>query len=259
MGIYAAFTLWLVFTIFAGVGVYRMWAALDKPAWVNWALLPGTVVSEMAYIFGCLITGGEIQKAKLVPDAGNSGSGEPKTSATPRWKFIGPIIASLIALVASGAAILVLNHVLGQPVMEQFRLAVAEPLKQELPTTWDGLWIHLSDQLRILRGICEMCPKLQWKNWRVGLFVYLAICLTVRLGPVSRPIHATLGAAIAASAVIALIGVISGEQFAALIKDIWPLLTFMWASLMLLLVGTLIVRGLTALWKILAGKDKGVK
>ena len=91
--IYAAFTLWLVLILFAGIGVYRLWTKLVKPAWVNWALLPGTVVSEMAYIFGCLITGGEIRRAKLMPDGGGrkgNTDGEPATqvpivdSATPR-------------------------------------------------------------------------------------------------------------------------------------------------------------------------------
>jgi len=117
---YAAFTMWLVLTVFAGIGVYRMWASLGKPSSVNWALLPGTIVSEMAYIFGCLVTGGEISNAKLVPSKGDSSGGEPKTSDSPRLKLVGPFVASLLALVACGAAILLVHKALGKPVMEQF-------------------------------------------------------------------------------------------------------------------------------------------
>ena len=75
--IYATFTVWLFLVLFVGAGVYRLWSGMVRPAWVNWALLPGTVVSEMAYIFGCLITGGAIRRATLldVPGVGRAGQG----------------------------------------------------------------------------------------------------------------------------------------------------------------------------------------
>ena len=265
--IYAAFTMWLVLTMFAGIGVYRMWAALGKPAQVNCALLPGTLVSQMAYIFGCLITGGEIKNAKMVPNKGDSRGGAPQTSDTPRLKVVGPLVASLMSLVACGAAILAVHKALGKPVIERFaggsgRYVFSSPTTTELPKdppkSWDQAWEMLEKQVRLIKHTCETWWHLEWSNWRVALFVYLAICLSVRLGPVSRPIRPTLGAVCAIAGVIAIIGAID-KDFTNLINDIWPLLTYVWASLLTLLTGTLAVLGAAALWRIMTGKDKGLQ
>ena len=265
--VYAAFTMWLVLTVFAGIGVYRMWAALGKPAQVNWALLPGTLVSQMAYIFGCLITGGEIKNAKMVPAKGDSGGGAPQTSDSPRLKVVGPLVASLMSLVACGAAILAVNKTLGEPVIERFTgggggyifsTASGAELPKDLPRSWDQGWKLVESQVRLVRRMCETWWNLEWSNWRVALFVYLAICLAVRLGPVSRPIRPTLAAVCGVAGVIAIIGSID-KDFANLIDKVWPLLTYVWASLLALLVGTLVVLGLLALWRIMTGKDKGLQ
>ena len=265
--IYAAFTMWLVFTVFAGIGVYRMWASLGKPAWVNCALLPGTLVSQMAYIFGCLITGGEIKSAKMVPAKGDSGGGAPRTSDTPRLKVVGPLAASLMALVACGGAILVVHKALGKPVIDRFgggdgAYVFSAPVKTELPKdiprSWEAGWELASNQVHLVKHTCETWWNLEWKNWRVVLFVYLAICLAVRLGPVSRPIRPTLGAVCMIAGAIAIIGAID-KDFTNLIDAVWPLLTYVWASLLTVLAGTLAVLGAVALWRILTGKEKGLQ
>ncbi len=85
--IYATFSVWLVLTLFAGMGVYRLWTRLVKPTYVHWALLPGTIVSEMAFIFGCLITGGEVKRAKLI-----EGPGGGKGKSSSRTKAMHPRI-----------------------------------------------------------------------------------------------------------------------------------------------------------------------
>jgi len=106
--------------------------------------------------------------------------------------------------------------------------------------------------------MCETWWDLEWSNWRVLLFVYLAICLAVRLGPVSRPIRPTLVAVALIAGVIAAIGALD-EDFTGLMHDVWPLLTYVWASLLAMLAGTLAVCGSVALWRIASGKDKGLK
>jgi len=265
--IYAAFTMWLVLTVFAGIGVYRMWAALGKPAQVNWALLPGTLVSQMAYIFGCLITGGEIKNAKMVPAKGDSGGGAPQTSDSPRLKVVGPLVSSLMALVACGAAILAVDKVLGKPVMDRFGAggggasytsSTEGGLPKAPPKSWDQGWTMIAGQVGLVKHTCETWWDLEWKKWRVALFVYLAICLAVRLGPVSRPIRPTLAAVCAIAGVIAIIGAID-KDFTNLIDDVWPLLTYVWATLLTLLTGTLAILGAVAMWRILTGKDKGLQ
>jgi hypothetical protein len=265
--IYAAFTMWLVLIVFAGIGLYRIWASLGKPSHVNWALLPGTLVSQMAYIFGCLITGGEIKHAKMVPDKGGSGDGAPQTADDPRFQVVGPLVGSLMSLVACGAAILVAHDMLGKPVIETFTgegsgsfftTEVKVELDKKLPKTWDGGWKLIEKQVQLVKHTCETWWGLNWHKWKVGLFVYLAICLSVRLGPVSQPIRPTLGGVCAVAGVIAIIGAIN-RDFSNLMRDLWPLLTYVWASLLTLLAGTLAVLGAVSLWRIITGKDTGLK
>jgi hypothetical protein len=265
--IYGAFTMWLVLTVFAGIGVFRMWASLGKPVWVNWALLPGTLVSQMAYICGCLITGGEINNAKMVPGKGDSGGGQPQTSDSPRLKIIGPVTASLMAIVACGASILVVHNMLGKPVIETFSggggwsffsTPAKSELPKDLPRSWDAGWELVGEQVQLLKHTCEVWWDLDWANWKVALFVYLGICLAVRLGPVSRPIRPTLVAVCVIAGVIAITGGLN-KDFANLIDDVWPLLTYVWASLLAMLIGTLAVLGVVSLWRILTGKEQGMQ
>jgi hypothetical protein len=263
--IYAAFTIWLLLIIAMGMAIYRQWTALVRPQYVNYALLPGTIVSEMAYIFGCLITGGEIKRAKLIDSGGGKGpsaGGEGGTTASatvaaPRLKFIGPAVASLLAIVACGAAILAVHAYLGKPVIETFSAAVnsmsAKALPASLPGSWDGFWELMAQQVRLLQKACETYGDLHWLNWRVPLFVYLAACLSIRLAPARKEVRAMLASAVLVAGAIALAGALS-DRFHTLMLDLWPLVTYVWASLLFLLVVTLLVRAIVALVKVLAGK-----
>lgn len=258
--IYAAFTFWLLMIMFTSMGVYSLWARMIKPNWLNWALLPGTIVSEMAYIFGCLITGGEIRRAKLIPPAPSKGSGdgEPVTEATAGMKYLGPIVAALISIVACVTVILLAHSLLGKPVIREFSTAggllpLAE-LPKEPATTWNTFWDHISQQVSLLKRMCETYGNVNWLDWRVPVFVYLSGCLGIRLCPGKRPLRASLAAAGCLAAVIAVIGLIWTE-FDGLMGDIWPLLTYIWTSLLFLLAVTLLAKGAIALVAVLMGKS----
>jgi len=249
------------------MGIYKLWAGLVRPAWVNWALLPGTIVSEMAYIFGCLITGGEIRRAKLMDSGGGkgagkgdgAGSGAPATEATPKLKFIGPTFASLLAIIACGVAIVLVNKWLGGAVIEPFKEALSAAPSAEipkfLPESWPGFWDEASRQIYLIQRTCETWGQLAWSNWRVPLFVYLAACLSIRLAPAKREVRAMLAAVVLVAGGIAAAGLIS-TKFDGLIKDLWPLLSYVWASLLFLLTVTLLIRAVVSLVLILAGKNK---
>jgi len=260
--IHAAFTVWLFLLIFMGIGVYRLWTRLLRPAWVNWALLPGTVVSEMAYIFGCLITGGEIRRARLMDAPRRSdgrrrrdGEAAPATEAEPRWQILGPIVAALLALLACGAAILVLHALTGTPVMQKFAVLGGPRLPKVLPGSWPALWEQLEMQLHLLKRMCETWGELDWLNWRVPLFVYVAACLSVRLAPARHHVRAALAAAVVAAVVIAIAAALSG-RFRHLVEDIWPLLTYVYANLLFLLAVTLILRGIVLLVRVLISPSR---
>ncbi len=267
--IYAAFSVYLLGILFTAMGVYRLWAGMIKPGRVNWALLPGTVVAEMAYIFGSLITGGEVRRAKLM-DGGRGGSGrggksspgsageaEPTTETAPKLRHVGPIVAAFMSVLACGAGIVVVHSLLGEPVTEQFTegrtLGLAERLR-ELPDSTGAFWEQFACQINLLHRMAATWTELDWKDWRVPLFVYLATCLTIRLAPVRRPLRSTLAAVIVLAGIIALVGVI-WKQFDSLVDNLWPLVMYVWASLLFLLWVSLIARGGVGLVRALAGKD----
>lgn len=258
--IYAAFTVWLFGIVFLAMGCYSLLTRLVPPAWVNWALLPGTIVSEMAYIFGCLITGGEIHRAKIMPQGGEGKGDTPGTEAASRLGIVGPIIAAWICIVACGAVIIVAHNYLGQPVMQKFESDATSPdkvyLSQELPASVEGFWAQMHKQLDLLHHTCSTWGRLNWSDWHVLVFVYLALCLAVRLAPAGRPLRATLGAAVLVAAMIAGAGAVS-VSFTGLIEQLWTLLTYVWCVLLFLLAVTLLLHGLVALARGLAAKGGG--
>ncbi len=205
---YVTLTFWLFLVLFAGIAVHRMLSRFGKSKWVDWALLPGTIVSEMAYIFGCLITGAEVRHAKLISSESKTyrtrrtkrsydqqESESPQTTeAKPRLKVAGPMISALVAIVGCIAAIVLAHWLLGGPIIEQFVTIdslMPETLPKTLPTSWDGFWESLSGQVDLLRRMAETLGEADWLDWRVGAFVYVAMCLSIRLAPVRRPVRPT--------------------------------------------------------------------
>ncbi len=255
--VYVEFVIWLLLICFCGIGIYRLWTQLLRPAWVSWVLLPATLVSEMAYIFGCLITGGEVRRAKLVADAG--GDAEPTTEAQPRWKTLGPVVAALLAILACGGAIGLADWLLGEPVMAEFDFAanLADPSRQSAGlNVWHLLWIRVDNQVRLLRETCETLARLNWLDWRVVLFVYLSACLSVRLTPVGRQLRATLVAAAIVAVTFVLVGAVT-TRFDDILHFVRPILTYVWGLLLLLLAVTLTLRGAVGLVRIFSGEAKG--
>ncbi|MGC9455129.1 MAG: hypothetical protein ACP5HU_09730 [Phycisphaerae bacterium] len=256
--LYAAFALWLLLIVLTAVGVQRLWAALVRPVWVQWALLPGTLVAQMAYIFGSLITGGEVRKARLLPK-----KGEPKDSdaaaaeTSPRMKLLGPAVASLMVLLACGAGILLANRLLGDTVVQKFvmsRGVVNIPsLPQELPTSWSALWGQVEEHIALLRLMFETLGDIDWLDWRTPLFVYLAACLSVRLAPAGKDLRAALAAVVFVAAVVAGVGLAS-DRFENWLLDLWPVLTYVWANLLMLLTVSLLVHAVVALMRTVSGK-----
>jgi hypothetical protein len=268
---YVAFGVYLLLIIFAGIGVYMLWTAMVKPAVIDWLLLPGTIVSEMAYILGCLVTGGEIRRAKLIGSGGGGGrkggaggaEGKPAgggggatTETGGGIKYVGPLVASILAIVACGAGIFFANHWLGGPVIEEFREQTG--LSQSLFTTWEGFWGFLREQIHLLQRGCEALYGLDWRDWHVPLFVYLAACLSIRLAPTRRDMRWTLAAAIFLSALTALLAYAS-PKFKDVIASVWPLVTYIWTTLLLMLLATLLLKGLINLGMSLAGKGHKAK
>ncbi|MFP4106982.1 MAG: hypothetical protein ACLFVU_12945 [Phycisphaerae bacterium] len=256
MDLYLSFIITFFLILFTAAGIYRLWSGMVKPRYVDWALLPGTLVAEMAYILGTLITGGEVRRAKLLTDGESEGSGEAETG-TGRFRVLGLIVASLLSLVACGGAIVLCHYLLGTGVIETFiggflGIIDTAEMPRELPGSWDGFWEYLEAQLDLLRRMTEAWTKFDWADWRTPLFVYLVACLSVRLAPARRDMRWYLLAVVLIAGVIGLLGAIF-QSFDAL-NDLWPLLTYIWANLLFLLTVTLLIRAVVALVRMLMGK-----
>jgi hypothetical protein len=256
--IYAAFALWVFLILFMAIGVHALLSRMVKPAWASWALLPGTIVAEMAYIFGSLVTGGEIKHAKLLPGKTANKKAdldpEPATETNPRLKVIGPTVAALMAVFACGAGIVLAHAFLGQPVVGEFIGGwPASELEKTVPTSMPAFWDQIERQTWLLKRMTQTWGDVDWLDWRVPVFVYLTICFSVRLAPGKRDLRYTLLAVLILTGLIALIGAVS-SRFGDLMQTIWPLLTYIWTILLFLLGVTLIIHGLICLIRILAGK-----
>jgi len=217
----------------------------------------------MAHIFGCLITGGEVRRARLIESSGGNAGGEKTDESNPAaqsvggLKLIGPIIASLFAMVACAAAMIIVDALLGEPVTEEFNtgrgLLAAASLPKQIPVGWEGFWEQIAGQVALLKRMSETWARVDWLNWRVGVFAYLSICLAVRLAPARGAVRSALAAAVVFAGAVAAAGAIS-SRFKDVMNDIWPLLTYVWSLLLFLLLATLIIRGLIALARSLAVK-----
>ena len=63
--LYAALTFWLLVVVFTAWGVHHIWSGLLKPRTVNLLLLPGTLVAQIGYVMGVLVSGGTLRTGIL--------------------------------------------------------------------------------------------------------------------------------------------------------------------------------------------------
>jgi hypothetical protein len=161
---------------------------------------------------------------------------------------IGPVVIGLLPLLACGTAIFFVARFLGGAVVGGMtRQAVAT----ELPRTLHGLWQLLRDQITLAENALDAALAADAGQWQVWLFLYLVICLTIRMAPFPGTMRGSLGA-------IALLGVgawilsmIAGATEATILRG-WPVMSLSTATLTLLLLLSLAVRGCVGLARLLA-------
>jgi len=263
MAIYVWFVIWMLLLLAMAAGVYALLVRLMPPTVVQWVLLPGTIVSEVAYMFGTLITGGEIRRRVLPGKEGGGTQAGGDAGGKPR--AFGATVAAVLSIVAVVAALVGAYKLLDEPVIKDFigisipqrALAPMDSLSKSGPSSLsevsDTFWKQADNQVSLLRRLTGTLTDVDWFNWRVPLFVYLTLCLSIRIWPSRRPIRPTLLAVVILAAVIAVIGAI-WNQFESLLNDLWPLLTYVWTSLLLALIFTLVATGVVALVRALSGK-----
>lgn len=248
MALYAALLVWLGVVVFAAWGVHALWSALIRPRVVNALLLPGTLVAQLGHVLGLLVTGNTVSGTQLV---GDDEQGAPR-SATPdalRPPILGPIVVGLLPLLACAAALYAAARLLGGGFLGALGSGGLE-LPQRLPTTLAGLWDLLRRLVTLQETLLNAVLASSLLHWQTALFLYLAVCATVRMAPFDGNRRGTLGAATVAVAVTGLVGsVVPGVR--GLVEGGWPVLSFAVALLLFLLLVTLAVTGLVRLVRML--------
>jgi len=245
---YVMLAFWLLVMMFTAQGVYRLWTGMVQPRWVNAALIPGTLLAQLGYVTGTLLTGGTVSDVTLFGDQ----DGQPRQGGSTgrRWPMLGTTVAAVAPLVLCAAGIgLAVKYLGGTAIHPLF----TESLSKAFPSTVGSFWGLLRDLVGLTEQTLGGLFSVNLLNWRTFLFVYLLICLSVRLGPLpnhSRP-------AIIAIGLVTVVAAICGSVFAgarAYLETIWLMLSLVVGVLMLLLVISLLIRGGIALARIVAGK-----
>ncbi len=236
--LYAALTFWLLVMVLTAWGVHRLWSGMVKAKVLNTILLPGTLVAQVGHVLGLLVTGATISNTTLF---NNDDSGEPETTRNPKPKVpvIGPVVIGLLPLVACATAIFFVARLLGGPILANM---TATSVRPALPMTMAGVWQLLRDQITLVESIVYAIGLADFSNWKTAVFLYLLICLTVRIAPISGNLRGALGAilvlGVAGATVSSLFDVADPR-----VQNAWAVLNLTVATLLLLLIVSLLVRG----------------
>jgi hypothetical protein len=247
--IHLAFAIWMMLILLMGMVLYRLWTRLLGHRLVDWLLLPGTVVSELAYANGLLLMG-RPAAGGIISHAGNSYA--PGQVPTGKYAWAVSAIASLVALIGSCAVAVLVAKSLGRGVLVHFVLPWNETLPTELPRDLR----FLSQQGRLVGLLARSLWQQDWLDWRTGAFVYLSICLAVRLGVVRHDWRVALASGAGLLGLLAGLGAL-GVDVAGPMEDAWPLLSYIWTLLLSLLALTLLIRGAIDAMHIVRSKSAG--
>ena len=245
--IYFAVTFWLLVAVLTAWGVHQLWSGMLKPRTVNSILLPGTLVAQLGHVLGLLVTGATVTNTTLYNDD-DSGAPEMTADPKPRIPLIGSLIIGMLPLLSCAVAIYLVTRFLGgQIAADMNEHSVAEAL----PTTLAGVWQLLRDQISLVESDVVAARAADWTRWEVWLFVYLVICLTVRMAPFPGTLRGTLGATVVLGLATGLaVSVMDPSRSAT--EAGWVVLSLSVATLLLLLLVSLAVRGTVGLTKVLA-------
>ena len=244
--LYAAMTFWLLTIVLCAWGVHRLWSGMAQPRVINTILLPGTLVAQLGHVLGLLVTGATVTDTTLYKD---DESGEPGTTqdAKPRIPIVGPVAIGLLPLLACAIAIFFAARHLGQTVLDGI---AQRPLAAALPTTLAGVWQLVRDEVTLVETLVDATIAAFPGRWPLWLFVYLMICLTVRMAPFPGNLRGSLGAIVLVGVLAAVIGTVS-ETLPQHIEGSWLVLSLTVATLLFLLLLSAVVRGSVGLVRLL--------
>jgi hypothetical protein len=248
MALYAALTFWLIVIMFTAWGVHEMWSGLVKRRVVNAVLLPGTVVAQIAHLLGVLLSGASVRNAKLM---GDDEKGDPESDPPEKTRLpvVGPILIGLLPLVACAVCLHLSAQYLGDAVINR---ASDTLLPKALPLTLAGFFDLLHTSVDLVEGMLDAIIRSDLPNVWTAIFLYLAVCLTVRMAPFEGHQRGAIGAIVLAAVVISVVASLVPNVRLFIEYASWPILSFAVAMLLFLLLVSLLIRGLVDLIRILA-------
>ena len=245
--LYVAMTFWLMVIVFCAWGVHQLWSGLIRPRTVNSILLPGTLVAQLGHVLGLLVTGATVSNTTLYKD--ESGEPEMTKDAKPKIPLIGPVIIGLLPLLACATAIFFVAQYLGGGMVDQ---ATQKPVAAALPESMPGVWQLLRDQVTLAENALDAARSADTGRWQAWLFIYLLICLTVRMAPFPGTMRGSLGAILLLGVGAWAIGMVVPASGSAILGG-WPIMSLSVATLSFLLLASLAIRGGVGLMRMLLG------
>ncbi|MCA9254247.1 MAG: hypothetical protein KDA33_01360 [Phycisphaerales bacterium] len=231
-------SIWVLMIVVLAWAVDYQWSRMIKPRYVNIALLPGTLVATLGRIVGLLITGAKVNNTALM---GDDERGAPLTDAgfEPKIPVFGPVLIGFLPLVACGTAIyLVVNH-LGDPIAQKVPI---EKVAAETPASLGAFWSQSRSLIDLAEGTCDAIRTADFDRWQTWAFAYLLMCLAVRSAPFPGNVKGHFAAILATGGAVWLAGTLSPAP-GKLIEQSWPVLGVTLGWLLLLLIISLIARG----------------
>lgn len=248
--VYAAITFWLLVTVLTAWGVRSLWSGLIKARVFNTILLPGTLVAQLGHVLGLLITGATISNTTLIKDD-ESGAPQATPNPKPRIPVIGPVIIGMLPILACGTAILLLARYLGGSIIAEMNTTA---VSGTLPTSIPAFWAMLRDQITLVESFVAAAAGADFAAWQTWVFLYLLICLTVRIAPIHGYLRGALGAIIIlgiGAAVVARFFDVADPR----VLEGWAVVNLTVATLLLLLIVSLLVRGGVSLAQLLSTSE----
>lgn len=253
--LYAALTFWLFVILFTAWGVHRIWSNLVKPRTVNIVLLPGTLVAQLGRVLGLLITGNAVKNTALM---GDDDKGDPKSDVPDqqRLPIVGPILIGLLPLVACACCLYISTNLWGGRILTGLSGGSDVALTQQLPKTVGGFWELLHNGISLMQNILLAIMNSDLPNFKTVGFLYLAVCLTVRMAPFDGNRRGAIGA-IALTGLLIAVAASLMPSVRELVLQSWRVLSLAVAMLLFLLLLSLLASGVVALIRVMAGNEGG--
>src|SRR5207249_5250381 len=127
-----------------------------------------------------------------------------------RVPLIGTVIIALLPMVGCAIAIYWVSRYLGTSVLHG--METASLAKLALPTTLPLFFGMLRQSIGLIEQLVGVVRAHDLTDWHNLLFLYLAICLTVRMAPLTGNVRGALGAIFLTGVLAFLVGQILASR-----------------------------------------------